>query len=95
MSNHFEVGEIATYWRPISRHHRIDVTIESALERHLILDTVTGAETWEFVHAISFPPGTIGIAPYGNWCAAPHELRKRRDWISLCDLVERKNEVEA
>lgn len=95
MSDHFEVGEIAIYWRPISPRHGLTVMIESGLVKHFVFDTVTGGEGWCFAHAISFSTCGIGAAPYGVWCAEPHELRKRKDWMKLCELVECKDEVEA
>ena len=99
MNERFEVGEVAIYWRPIStNNHLKEVTIESKLETHLVYDTVTGTEAWAAGYRISFPLDSAGVAPYGQWFAEPHELRKRlppQDWVRLCRLTEQKDEILA
>jgi hypothetical protein len=85
----YEIGEVAIYWRPISRRHNREVIIIGLPAFHTYYDTVTRQTRRARGYAISFGGEP---APYGNWMAEPHELRKRRppqDWVRLCRLAER------
>jgi hypothetical protein len=99
MNERFEVGEVAIYWRPIStNNHLKEVTIEGNLETRLVYDTVTGTKAWATGYRISFLLNSAGMPPYGPWFAEPCELRKRlppQDWVRLCRLADRTDEILA
>ena len=87
MSQHFEVGEVAIYWRPEAHYHGEEVTIKSSL---------TELEFWDFHAGKVTEPGHKVDAPFLKgypanfvFCVALKHLRKRRppqDWVKLCEL---------
>lgn len=76
MAEHFEVGEVAIYWRPGSANHTDEVTVVSPLRRTNVVDPKTGARQYGvFVYTIKHPAADD---PNVVYVAEPHELRKKK-----------------
>jgi len=73
----FEVGEVAIFCNPRSRHCGDEVTIAGPLHRCRVTFAESGGQIIAEVYEIEAPV-SWGAAPTGRWVARPSSLRKRR-----------------
>jgi hypothetical protein len=94
VAERFEVGEVAILNREGSRWHTQEVTVISALQDFCWIDEQEGRWHSGAAYEIKIPDYN---GPF-RWVAEPRELKKRRppqDWVKLCRLTERTDEVVA
>lgn len=75
MSHTFEIGEIAIFVNPDSRHFGSDVTVTSALKRMRLWDNDLG--NYRVTEGYELDAPFLGTPPKGQWATEPHNLRKK------------------
>lgn len=91
MAERFEIGEVAIFHNPSSDFHGQEVEI--VMERHFAYwkNVDSGEEGGDYGYEIKWADGDITFQ-------LETDLRKRRppqDWVKLCRLTERMDEVPA